>query len=95
MLGLPTRQSEVATLLMEGWTNAEIADRLGISVHTVKNVVALLRIRFDAKNRTALAVCLLGKRHELSLAEGTAGTCSAGTSQTGRCNGVPDSTDLS
>jgi len=76
MLDLPNRQAQTAILLMEGLTNGEIADRLGISVHTVKNVVALLRARFDAKNRTALAVYLLAKRHELELAGCMAGAWS-------------------
>jgi len=63
MLGLSNRRVQIARLVTEGCTNREIADRLGVSVHTVKNVVAMLFVQFGARNRTALAVCL-AKGHE-------------------------------
>jgi pimeloyl-ACP methyl ester carboxylesterase/DNA-binding CsgD family transcriptional regulator len=56
---LTNRQTEVLRLLAQGETNAEIAHRLGISVHTVERHVANLYRRIDARGRadaTAFAV---------------------------------------
>ncbi len=56
---LTTRELDVLRLLAQGETNAEIARRLGISVHTVERHVANLYRKIDARGRadaTAFAV---------------------------------------
>lgn len=56
---LTARQLDVLRLLAQGETNAEIARRLGISVHTVERHVANLYRKIDARGRadaTAFAV---------------------------------------
>ncbi|MGB9376746.1 MAG: LuxR C-terminal-related transcriptional regulator [Mycobacteriales bacterium] len=49
------REHEVLSALADRLTNAEIADRLFISVRTVENHVSALLRKLDAKNRRALA----------------------------------------
>ncbi|HET7828417.1 MAG TPA: LuxR C-terminal-related transcriptional regulator [Candidatus Limnocylindrales bacterium] len=49
------REEEVLRLLGEHLTNAEIADRLVISIRTVESHVAALMRKLDAPNRRALA----------------------------------------
>ncbi len=60
--GLTARQQEVARLLSEGRSNAEIGEALGISAGTAKlHVVAVMR-RLGARNRAHAAV-LFGNTH--------------------------------
>ena len=51
--GLTARQSEVLTLLAEGFSNAEIADRLFISLRTVENHVSAVLMKLGAPTRSA------------------------------------------
>lgn len=57
--GLTPRQSEVALLMAEGHTDAEIADRLFISVNTVHRHVAQVLKKLDVSSRSAVALALL------------------------------------
>ena len=47
------RQAEVLELLAEGLTNAEIADRLFISLRTVENHVTAILMKLDVTTRDA------------------------------------------
>ena len=52
---LTKREQEVLKYVCEGYSNAEIAEKLVISEHTAKaHVTAILR-KFDVKNRTIAA----------------------------------------
>lgn len=51
---LTARQLEIVEHLRNGRTNAEIAERLGISENTVRNQLARAYRRYDVKSRTAL-----------------------------------------
>ncbi|HEY5746238.1 MAG TPA: response regulator transcription factor [Chryseolinea sp.] len=51
-LNLTTREYEVLQLLTQGSTNAEIADKLCLSLSTVKTHVSNLFVKMDVKNRT-------------------------------------------
>jgi ATP/maltotriose-dependent transcriptional regulator MalT len=51
-LGLSSREVEVLQLMAEGLSNAEIADRLFISLNTVKTHSARLFEKLDVKRRT-------------------------------------------
>lgn len=53
-LGLSDRAADVLALLTRGATNAEIADKLGISTETVKDHVSRLLRTLGARNRTEL-----------------------------------------
>ena len=53
---LSPRETSVASLLALGMTNAEIAQRLDISVSTVKQNVTTVLIKWDCANRTQVAV---------------------------------------
>lgn len=53
--GLTPAEERVLPLVREGLTNAEIAERLSITHHTVKYHVANLLAKLDASNRHALA----------------------------------------
>lgn len=61
--GLTARQAEVLALLVEGLTNADIADRLFLSPRTVENHVAAILLKLEASNRTEA----VDKAHELGL----------------------------
>ena len=53
---LTRRERETLQILVEGLTNREIGNRLGIQEQTVKNAVSLLCQKLHAKNRVQLAV---------------------------------------
>ena len=55
---LSKREREVADSIVEGLTNREVAERLGISQHTVKNYVFKIFDKLGASNRVELAVLL-------------------------------------
>jgi DNA-binding CsgD family transcriptional regulator len=52
--GLTERKREICEYAALGYTNAEIARACGISVHTVRNHLALLFTEFDVLTRTEL-----------------------------------------
>ncbi|MEU5903309.1 response regulator transcription factor [Micromonospora sp. NPDC047527] len=54
--GLTAREQDVLTLVAEGLTNAEIAERLHIGVTTVKTHVTSLMTKTDSPNRVRLAL---------------------------------------
>src|SRR4029450_3376797 len=60
--GLTDRQLEVLALLAEGLTNAEIADRLVVSVRTVDHHVAavLAKLNVGSRREAARAAAALG-----------------------------------
>ena len=51
---LSPRQAEIATLIAEGLTNAEIAERLGINVSTVDNHRRLIYTKLNVRNAVEL-----------------------------------------
>ena len=55
---LTDREREVAEAVSEGLTNAEIADRLHLSVATVKTHVGALFSKLEVTNRVQIARCL-------------------------------------
>ena len=58
MKALSVRQREVATLISLGRSNSEIAQRLGISLATVKDHVHHILERTGLRSRTALAAAM-------------------------------------
>lgn len=52
---LTTRQRDVTRLVAAGWSNAEIARRLGISDQTVKNHLKAIFERLGVASRLQLA----------------------------------------
>jgi DNA-binding NarL/FixJ family response regulator len=53
---LTARQQEIAALVAEGLSNAEIAERLTLTPGTVGNHVGLIIRRLGLRNRVQLAV---------------------------------------
>jgi two-component system, NarL family, response regulator LiaR len=51
-LGISKREHEVLELMASGFTNQEIADKLFVSVNTVKTHSANLFVKLDVKRRT-------------------------------------------
>ncbi|MEM7217762.1 MAG: helix-turn-helix transcriptional regulator [Pseudomonadota bacterium] len=51
---LTSRQAELAGLVEQGLTNAQIADRLGLSANTVENHLAAVYRKTGTRSRTAL-----------------------------------------
>ena len=51
-LNLTAREAEVLQLITQGYTNAEIADRLFLSLSTIKTHVSNLLVKMEVKNRT-------------------------------------------
>jgi DNA-binding CsgD family transcriptional regulator len=54
LVSLTSREREVLRLLCRGWTNAQIAARLGSSPRTVKNQVSAILSKTKTANRTQL-----------------------------------------
>ena len=59
--GLTKREWEVLTMIFQGHTNNEIADRLGIRTQTVKNHTSNLLRKMQAKNRTHAAMIAISR----------------------------------
>lgn len=53
---LTRREQEVIRLVIQGCSNAEIAERMGIQVQTVKNRLCELYLKTGARNRVGLAM---------------------------------------
>ncbi len=64
-LGLTPREHELASLISQGMTNQEMADRLNLSVYTVRNEVTTIIGKLQAKNRTHVAF-IIGRSHHHS-----------------------------
>jgi DNA-binding response OmpR family regulator len=60
--GLTTRQIEVARLLSEGCSNAEIAQRLGVSYYTARNHAEQIMLKLSVSSRAAVGAVLYGAR---------------------------------
>lgn len=60
--GLSRRETEVAIAVVEGLSNADIADLLAISIRTVENHVRAIFEKIGAENRTRLARLLWSGR---------------------------------
>ena len=58
--GLTLREAEVALLLAEGLTNAQIADRLFVAGATVKRHVEAVLCKLDVASRAAVAARIVG-----------------------------------
>ena len=54
--GITDREREVLTLVARGLTNSEIADRLRLSVPTVKTHVSHLLTKLDSRDRAQLVI---------------------------------------
>ncbi len=61
--GLSSRELEVLQLMAMGYSNQEIADKIFISISTVKSHVAGIFLKLDAKRRTQA----IQKAKELSI----------------------------
>jgi DNA-binding NarL/FixJ family response regulator len=63
LAALTSRESEIAALVAEGRTNAEIAQQLELSIFTVKNHVSSVLMKLQVQSRTeAAALILTGRR---------------------------------
>ena len=60
---LTARENEIAELIAEGRTNAEIANTLHLSVFTVKNHVSSILMKLAVRTRTEVAAMILKSRH--------------------------------
>ena len=58
---LSERECEVLALVVEGFTNREIGEELGIARNTVKNHLRSVYAKLDVKNRTEAAAYAVGR----------------------------------
>jgi NarL family two-component system response regulator LiaR len=56
------REAEVAALMADGRSNAEIAEALNLSVFTVKNHVSSILMKVHAQSRTEATAIILRSR---------------------------------
>lgn len=59
VLELTKREKDVVSLVIQGHTNEEISECLGISVGRARNIVTELISKYNVKNRTQLAVAAI------------------------------------
>ena len=64
-VGLSQREMEVLELMSQGFTNQQIADKLFLSIHTIKTHGSNLFVKLDVKNRTQALI----KAKELEILE--------------------------
>lgn len=60
--GLTSREQDVLDGILEGWSNAELAQRLGISVPTVKTHVSNVLAKLGARSRSHAAALVRAER---------------------------------
>jgi NarL family two-component system response regulator LiaR len=60
---LTAREDQIAELIAEGRTNAEIANDLHLSIFTVKNHVSSILMKLAVRTRTEAASVILKSRH--------------------------------
>jgi DNA-binding CsgD family transcriptional regulator len=60
-LRLTARESMVVELVAEGLTNRQIADRLGLSIHTVATHLDKIRDKLGLRSRTQIALWAAGR----------------------------------
>jgi ATP/maltotriose-dependent transcriptional regulator MalT len=53
--GLTDREEEVLVLISQGYKNAEIAEKMFVSLNTIKTHTKNIFIKLDVKNRTQAA----------------------------------------
>jgi len=58
---LTKREEEVARLVAAGLSNRQVAEKLGLSRHTVKNYLCRVFEELGVSNRTELVLCILGQ----------------------------------
>ena len=61
MRPLSLRERQLTLLIADGLTNREMAEKLGLSVFTVRNEVGRILRKLKAKNRTQIAFAV-GRR---------------------------------
>ena len=61
MRPLSLRERQLALLIANGLTNREMAEKLGLSVYTVRNEVGRILRKLKAKNRSQIAYAV-GRR---------------------------------
>ncbi len=59
LAGLTDQQRRVAELVAAGLTNAEIAERLELSVNTVRNYLGRIMAKLGSRNRTQVATAMV------------------------------------
>ena len=62
---LTKREEEVARLVAAGLSNRQVAEKLGLSRHTVKNYLGRVFEELGVSNRTELVLCILGQTKSL------------------------------
>ena len=58
MKNLTDRELQIAELIVQGFSNKEIAEKLFISIHTVKAILEHIYEKLNINNRVLLAVYL-------------------------------------
>lgn len=64
---LSPRELQIVTLLMQGNSNKEIAQALGLSPHTVRDYISAMLQRFGVASRAALALMFSQQLQTLSV----------------------------
>ena len=62
---LAKRENEVANLVSEGLTNREIAQKLGLSEHTVSNYLFRIYEKLGISSRVELVLYVLRQRRQV------------------------------
>ena len=64
---LTEREKEVIELMIEGYNNSQISNKLSISIHTVKVYASSIYRKLDVQNRIQAVVKYLLNKNRLSI----------------------------
>jgi DNA-binding NarL/FixJ family response regulator len=64
-LQLTTRQGEILQLILQGFSNKQIAQKINVTEQTIKDHVSIILERLNVKNRVAVITLLQGRHIQL------------------------------
>lgn len=55
------KKNKIMELILQGYSTAEIAHKMGYSIGTIRNLYTELREEYDVNSKTEIALCYVGE----------------------------------